>query len=107
MKTKSAPMMGRYRFTPSSPNRLRDEVAQERDQHLQKVLGPPGRYRSKRRAASGKRIATRRVRRRAMIAGSGIQASRPSGKKNFAIAGESFSTGGWPRSRINRALIGP
>ena len=42
-----------------------------------------------------------------MIAASGIQASLPSGKKNRAIPGESFSTGGWPSSRINRALIGP
>ena len=42
-----------------------------------------------------------------MIAGSGIQAALPSGKKKCAIPGESFSTGGSPSSRINSALIGP
>ena len=41
-----------------------------------------------------------------MIAASGSQASFPFGKKKWAMPGDSFSTGGTPRSRINSALIG-
>src|SRR5262245_8576400 len=42
-----------------------------------------------------------------MIAGSGIHASFPSGKKNAAIAGESLPTGGSPSRRSSNALTGP
>ena len=68
----------------------------------------PGRSRSNRRREPGKRTQDQVKRRRAMIAGSGIQASLPSGKKKWAMPGDSFSTGGSPsradQQRIDRML---
>ncbi len=94
MKTKSTPMIGRYWRTCFSPMASPTRSRRNETSISRKFWTPPGRLRSKRLAARGKRTAIRTISSRAMMAASGIQASRPSGKKNSAMAGESFSTGG-------------
>ncbi len=109
MKTKSAPMIGRYWRMRCSPMVSATSPRSNDDDHLEEVLDAARAARGRTGARpAGKRMAIRAARSSAMMAASGIQAALPSGKKKSAIPGESLLHGRLAQEAGSTgALIGP